>query len=132
MSKTRIVADGVPEPPPGTFSNAFMVDRTIYVSGQTASLASGTVTGDGDVRAQASEAFDNIRRLLDAAGATMTDIVKLTVYLTDMSTRAQFSEARRAFFSGDFPSSTLVEVSALAHPGFLVEIEAIAVRPPSP
>ncbi len=128
MRKTRIVADGVPEPPANTFSNAIVVDRAIYVSGQTAGLADGTIAGENDVRTQASQAFDNIRRLLEAAGATMADVVKLTVYLTDMSTRAQFSEARRGFFSGDFPCSTLVEVSALAQPGFLVEIEAIAVR----
>ncbi len=125
--KQRIVSDAVPEPPPGTFSNAFAVDGTIYIAGQTAGLPDGRVVGDGDVRAQAVEVFRRIQALLAAAGATMDDVVKLTIYLTDMSTRDDLAEARRQFFAGDFPASTLIEVSALAQPGLLVEVEAIAV-----
>jgi enamine deaminase RidA (YjgF/YER057c/UK114 family) len=58
----------------------------------------------------------------------MADVAKLTVYVTDISQKAAIGSARREFFSGDFPCSTLVEVSALAEPGLLVEIEAIATR----
>jgi reactive intermediate/imine deaminase len=127
MSKTRITADGVAEPPAGTFTNAFRVDRTVYVSGQTAVVVDGVVPLAGDAYAQATQAFTAIRALVEAAGGSMDDVVKLTVFLTDMARRADFSRARRAFFSGDFPCSTLVEVAALAHPDLLVEIEAIAV-----
>ena len=126
--KKRIVSDAVPEPPPGTFSNAFAVGDTIYIAGQTAGSPDGSVVGTGDVRAQTIEVFGRIKALLTAAGFTMDDVVKLTIYLTDMSTRAQVADARREFFTGDFPASTLLQVSALAQPGLLVEIEAIAVR----
>jgi enamine deaminase RidA (YjgF/YER057c/UK114 family) len=77
---------------------------------------------------QATIALAKIKALLEAAGAMMADIAKLTVYVTDITTRAEISEARRKFFTGDFPCSTLVEITALAQPGLLVEIEAIAVH----
>lgn len=128
MNKRRLRADGVPEPPERTFSNAFVVGGTIYVAGQTAGLPDGSVVGDRDVRAQTREVFRRIAALLAAGNATMEHVVKLTIYLTNMSTRAMVTEVRGEFFTGDFPASTLVEVSALALPGLLVEIEAIAVR----
>jgi reactive intermediate/imine deaminase len=127
-TKRRILSERVAEAPPGTYSNALAVGRTIYVAGQHAGEADGTVVGEHDVRAQATRALEKIQALLAAAGARMDDIVKLGVYLTDITTRAQVGEARRAFFSGDFPCSTLVGISALAQPGLLVEIDAIAVR----
>ena len=127
-SKKRILSDAVPEAAPGTYSNAFAVGRTIYVSGQHAGESDGTVIGPDDVRAQSVRALEKIRALLDAAGATMDDIVKLTVFITDVSQRAAVGEARREFFTGDFPASTLVGITALAMPGLLVEIDAIAVR----
>ena len=78
---------------------------------------------------QATIALGRIKALLEAAGATMDDVAKLTIYVTDISKRPEISEARQRFFTGDFPTSTLVEVSALADPGLLVEIEAIAIHP---
>lgn len=75
--KQRIVSDAVPEPPPGTFSNAFAVDGTVYIAGQTARLPDGGVVGDGNVRAQAVEVFRRIEALLAAAGAIMDDVVKI-------------------------------------------------------
>jgi reactive intermediate/imine deaminase len=127
-AKRRILADGVAEAAPGTYSNAIAVGRTIYVAGQHAGEPDGTIVGEHDVGAQATRAFEKIQALLAAAGARMDDVVKLGVFLTDVTTRAQVGEARRAFFSGDFPCSTLVGISALAQPGLLVEIDAIAVR----
>ncbi len=127
-SKKRIVVQSVPEAPPGTFSNAFAIGRTIYVSGQHAGEPDGSVSGEGDVRAQTVRALEKIKALLEAARSTMDDVVKLNVYLTDIGTRAQVSEARRDFFSGDFPCSTLIGIAALAQPGLLVEIDAVAVR----
>jgi reactive intermediate/imine deaminase len=127
-TKRRIRADGVAEAPPGTYSNAFAVGRTIYVSGQTAGEADGTIDGENDVHRQSVRAFEKIDALLAAAGACMDDIVKLTIFLTDVGQRAQVSDARRAFFHDDFPCSTLVGIAALAQPGLLVEIEAVAVR----
>ena len=129
--KKRIISEVVAEPPAGTFSNAFFVSvpygGTMYISGQTAALPDGSIVGDADVRAQTTEVFLRIKSLLSEAGLSMNHVVKLTTYLTDMSDRSAFSETRATFFSGDFPASTLVEVSALALPGLLVEVEAIAV-----
>ena len=125
----RIQSKDVAEPPPGTFSQCLVAGGTIFVAGQTAGTADGGVGGDGSMFAQAMICFTKIKALLEAGGAVMADIAKLTVYVTDISKRAEVTEARRKFFSGDFPCSTLVEISALAHPGLLVEVEAIAVHP---
>ncbi len=130
--KTRIVAAAVPEPAPRTFSHALVAGGTVYISGQHAGRPDGTIAGEGDVRAQTVVAFEKIRALLTAAGATMDDVVKLTIYLTDIATRAEFGDARRFFFTGDYPCATLVGVAALALPGLLVEIDAIAVLPTAP
>jgi len=125
----RVHSRDVAEPPPGMFSQCLVAGDTIYVSGQHAGTDDGGVGGDGTMVSQATIALGKIAALLEAAGATMADVAKLTVYVTDIAQRAQVSEARRNFFSGDFPCSTLVEITGLAQPGLLVEIEAIAVHP---
>jgi enamine deaminase RidA (YjgF/YER057c/UK114 family) len=124
----RIQSRDVAEPPPGTFSQCLVAGEMIYVSGQHAGTDGGGIGGDGSMFSQATIALAKIKALLEAAGAMMADIAKLTVYVTDITTRAEISEARRKFFTGDFPCSTLVEITALAQPGLLVEIEAIAVH----
>jgi enamine deaminase RidA (YjgF/YER057c/UK114 family) len=125
----RVTSPEVPEPPPGTFSQCLVGGETIYVSGQHAGAADGTIAGDGTMVSQATIALAKIKALLEAAGAMMDDIVKLNVYVTDIAQRAGVSEARRAFFTHDFPCSTLVEIRALAQPGLLVEIDAVALHP---
>jgi enamine deaminase RidA (YjgF/YER057c/UK114 family) len=70
--------------------------------------------------------FGKIKAMVEAAGGAMSDVVKITVFLTEIANNTKVWEARREFFKGDFPASTLVEVSALAAPEILVEIEAIA------
>jgi 2-iminobutanoate/2-iminopropanoate deaminase len=125
----RIRSDDVAEPPAGLFSQCLAGGGMIFVAGQTAGTPDGGVGGDGTVLSQATIVFGKIKALLEAAGASMADVAKLTVFVTDMSARAQIGEARRRFFSGDFPCSTLVEISALADPGYLVEIEAVALHP---
>jgi enamine deaminase RidA (YjgF/YER057c/UK114 family) len=76
---------------------------------------------------QAKVVFQKIKDLVEAAGAVMDDIVKMTIFVTDMGDNAGVWKARQEFFSGDFPACSLVEVSALAKPEILLEIEAIAV-----
>jgi enamine deaminase RidA (YjgF/YER057c/UK114 family) len=125
----RVTSKDVAEPPPGTFSQCLVAGDTIYVSGQHAGTDDGGVGGDGSMLSQATIALGKIKALIEAAGGMMADIAKLTVYVTDISGRAQISEARRKFFARDFPCSTLVEITALAQPGLLVEIEAIAIHP---
>lgn len=105
------------------FSNARVHDGHFFVSGMHAGGPDGPVGGD-DVRAQAAEAFRRVKELTEACGAHVDDILVLRVYLTDMADKVVVGRARSAVFSGDFPCSTLVEVSGLVDPGLKVEIEA--------
>jgi enamine deaminase RidA (YjgF/YER057c/UK114 family) len=102
------------------------VDGVAYVAGMTArgSGQSGT-TGD-DEYAQAKEIFGKIRHLVEAAGGNMADVVKVTIFVTDITQREKVWQARREFFTGNFPTSTLVQVAALADPSLKVEINAVA------
>ena len=98
----------------------------IYVSGQVAYNNKRRSVGGNSAYAQSRHVFGRIKALVEAAGAKMDDIVKVTMYTTDMRFQPDIWEARREFFSGDFPCSTLVEVTSLVNPEFLIEIEAIA------
>jgi 2-iminobutanoate/2-iminopropanoate deaminase len=121
MSKIqRIVSPEVAEPAPGTWSNCLVVNGVAYLAGMTAGGA------EGDEYAQARTIFSKIRHLLEAAGGSMADIVKVTIFVTDISQREKVWQARREFFTGNFPASTLVQVAALANPSLKVEIEAVA------
>ncbi len=121
-----VTSAAVAEPPPGLFSNCLVVGDTIHVSGQHAGTPQGAV-GGASVLAQSREALRRVLALIEAAGGTADDVVKLTVYLRDMSRRAEVSAARREVFAEPLPCSTLVGISALAEPDLLVEIDAIAV-----
>jgi enamine deaminase RidA (YjgF/YER057c/UK114 family) len=104
--------------------------RMIFIAGQTALSRDGNVVGQGDFPAQVAQVFDNLSIALDAAGCTPANLVKLTVFLTDMGNLAAYREARNRFFAKVAPPAapavTLVEVSKLYGPHFLIEIEAIA------
>jgi enamine deaminase RidA (YjgF/YER057c/UK114 family) len=108
------------------FTTAWKVGNTIYVAGQTASEAQG-VAGPGDIRVQTRTAMERIQTILETAGASMKDVVKTTVYVTDMRYREAYNEVRQEFWSSDPPASTLVQVVALAEPAALIEIDVIAV-----
>ena len=104
--------------------------RTIYTAGQVSIDERGTLVGPGDLAAQTVQVMRNIGLALAAAGATHADIVKITTYVVNYKPehRAVIGQARAPFFSnGAPPASTLVGVAALAHPDWLIEIEAIAV-----
>lgn len=127
MAIKRITAAEVPEPPEKTWSNCLVVGDQVWIAGMVSGYDGGTIAGGEDEYAQARIVFEKIRRLIEAAGGAMADIVKITVFVTDISRREEVWRARAEFFSGDFPTSTLVEVSALARPGLKVEIEAVGV-----
>jgi 2-iminobutanoate/2-iminopropanoate deaminase len=117
----RATTPEVPEPQPGTWSNCLVAGGIAYVAGMTAS------GGDlSDEYTQAKAIFAKIRHLVEAAGGSMTDIVTVTIFVTDISQREKVWQARREFFTGNFPSSTLVQVAALANPSLKVEINATA------
>ena len=123
----RITSPAVTEPPPGLWSNCLVAGGIAYVSGMTARSRGdfGAVEGDG-AYAQAKVIFAKIRDLVRAAGGEMADVVKITIYVTDIRDRKEVWRARQEFFTGNFPASTLVQVAALAEPAMKVEIEAVA------
>ena len=101
--------------------------RTIYIAGQVALDATGQLVGDGDLAAQTRQVFANLEVALKAAGATFDDVVKTNYYLRDAAQVQVIRDVRAKYFTKALPASTLVEVSRLANPGFLIEIEVIAV-----
>jgi enamine deaminase RidA (YjgF/YER057c/UK114 family) len=117
--------------PPG-YSQVVEVaaDRIIFIAGQTALDRDGNLVGKADFGAQAAQVFHNLTIALKARGCTAANLVKLTVFLTDMDNLGAYREARNRFFATVTPPAapavTLVEVSKLYGPDFLIEIEAIA------
>ena len=125
-----------PVRPPGTpptngYSHAVVVTGpTVLVSGQVPLDESGALVGEGDALEQTRQVFRNITAALAACGAGMSDVVKLTVFLTDLGDLPAFRTARDEFVDVTRPpASSLVQVSGLVHPAFRVEIEAVAVVP---
>ncbi|ODU22535.1 MAG: enamine deaminase RidA [Sphingomonas sp. SCN 67-18] len=112
---------------PFCLSQGFRIGDLIILSGQAAMTAEGAIVGAGDFDAQAEQTFRNIETLLAAAGATMADIVKVTIYLTDMAHFPKIVDLRRKWFSAPYPADTIVEVRALALPELMIEIEATAI-----
>jgi enamine deaminase RidA (YjgF/YER057c/UK114 family) len=104
--------------------------RLVFIAGQTALDRDGNVVGKNDFIAQADQVFENLTTALRASGCTATNLVKLTVFLTDMDNLGRYREARNRFFGSVTPPAapavTLVEVSKLYGADFLIEIEAIA------
>jgi enamine deaminase RidA (YjgF/YER057c/UK114 family) len=105
-------------------------NRIIFIAGQTALDSDGNLIGKNDVAAQAEQVFRNLATALEASGCTAANLVKLTVFLTDMGNLGRYREARNRFFASVTPPAapavTLVEVSKLYGADFMIEIEAIA------
>ena len=113
----------------GDFHQGVVVNggRLLYLAGQVANNPHGSVAGVGDWRRQAEKIYENIGHVLRAAGATPAGAVKETTWVQSIdSWRQHGAPVRRAFYNGDYPASTLVEIPGLARPEFLVEIEVIA------
>ncbi len=111
------------------YTDAVRAGDLLFVSGFVPVDAEGSLVGDNDVVAQARQVLANLGTVLAAAGATFADVVKVTVYLTDIADRVRINPVRQEFFGQARPASTLVEVSALAVPGAKLEIEAVALVP---
>ena len=101
--------------------------RMIFVAGQLARARDGSTVGKGDMRAQIRQVGENIKAALAAAGATLADVVKTNTYVTDLDEFFRHVDVRMEYFGAALPTSTTVEVRRLAHPDFLVEIEAMAI-----
>jgi 2-iminobutanoate/2-iminopropanoate deaminase len=113
------------------FSQAWRVDGAasiVFVSGQAPVAADGQIVGEGDFEIQVRQVFENLQTVLVAAEMGLDAIVKLTVFLTEMSRLRDYTRIKADFFPGEQPASTAVGVTALARPEMMVEVEAIAVR----
>lgn len=127
MPRTKLPVPDVAEAGPGLWSNAIRAGDTLYISGQVARpFEGGTGLVGKDEYEQSKQIFARIERIIKAAGGTMDNLVKMTIYVVDITKNTEVWRARREFFTGDFPASTLVEVRALAKPEVLVEIGAVA------
>ena len=124
---TQIISANVSEPEPNIFSNCLKVGDQLFLSGMTAGDNKGGVLGDGSAEDQSRQCLNKIKALVEEAGGTLSDIVQLPVYLTDINNRIDFGKVRKEFFSGVMPCSTLIEVSRCVQPELVVEVDAIAM-----
>ena len=112
---------------PYAIAPGWRVGDLIFLSGQAAINAQGQLVGIGDFDAQLIQVMENIRSLLQAADSDLDRIVKVTIYMRDMGNFPKIVEARKKWFTPPYPADTIVEVSALALPELLLEIDVIAV-----
>jgi reactive intermediate/imine deaminase len=111
------------------YTDAVRAGNLLFVSGCVPVDGDGRLVGGEDVVAQARQVFANVGSILEAGGATFADVVKVTVYVTDIADRTRINPVRQEVFGETRPASTLVEVSALAIPGAKLEVEAVALVP---
>jgi len=124
----RYCAPGVYDPP--GYSQGIKVTgaQTILVlAGQVPYAPDGSVNHRGDFRGQARQVFGAVKALVEAGGGTLDNVVKITTYVTDVRYRLDFRVVREEFFGAKGPASTMVEVSSLSHPDYLIEVEALAI-----
>lgn len=129
--KTALNPAGVAKPIRGYYSNCVRVSAgpLLFIAGQVALDANGHVVGKGDVRAQTVQVLENMRAILRANGADMSDVVSVTVYVTDINVLDQITDIRMKYFPNNGPASAIVEISRLAIPELLIEISAVATAP---
>ena len=130
MPRTEITSSKLPAPMRGgAFSSGVEAPagRTIYVSGQVSMDAAGNIVGEGDIGLQTATVLEHVKTVVEGTGGDMQDVVKVTVFITDMGLYDEIHEVRRRYFQEPYPASSMVEVSALIDPRLLIEIEAVAV-----
>ena len=126
MTKQKLTPGGMSRPS-GPFSSGIKSGRFVFVAGQVAVDGNGKTVGVGDIGAQTRQVLQNIGKVLEAGGASFDDVVKVTVFVTDLDNLQALQAVRPEFFNEPYPASTLVKVAQLINPEWLVEIEAIAM-----
>ena len=117
MTIRRVTSPDVPEPPPERWSNCLVSDGIAYVAGMTARGTDAATLAKMDEYDQAKQIFGKIRSMVEAAGGTMADVVKVIIYVTNIKSNTKVWAARREFFTGNFPVSTLVQVRGARRAG---------------
>jgi reactive intermediate/imine deaminase len=112
---------------PFRLSQGYRAGDLLFISGQAAIDEKGEIVAPGDFDAQAAQAFANLERALKAGGSSLGNVIKVTIYLTDMSNFAKIVDLRGRYFSPPYPADTIVEVSSLYSKDAMIEIEAVAV-----
>ena len=129
MTKQQIISDRMKQPS-GHFSHATTVEasgKLVFVSGMTAHQPDGTVAGVGDIEAQTRQVCENVKSAVEAAGGTMADICRVDVHVRNMEHFDAIHKVRQEYFEPPLPASTMVEVTKMTHPDYLIEISASAV-----
>src|SRR6266568_313183 len=125
-----VKSDNLPSSPGYSQAVEITRGRIVYIAGQVALDRSGKVVGEGDMRAQAQQTFENLKAALEASGAKFEDVIKLNYYFSDITQLSVVREVRDQFINtANPPASTAVEVKRLFREPFLIEVEAIAVLP---
>jgi reactive intermediate/imine deaminase len=118
--------------PNGHFSQATTIEasgKLVFISGMTARRRDGSIAGIGDIEAQTRQVCENVKAAVEAAGGTLDDVVRVDVYVRNMEHFPIIHKVRREYFNEPVPASTMVEVSKMTSPDYLIEITAIAVLP---
>ena len=128
MKKQAIISSRLSKPV-GVFSHAVKAEgkQFLFISGLTARDINGSIVGKGDMNAQTRKILENMKIILEDAGASFDHIVKVTVYVTDLKDFKEIHNVRAQYFKKDLPASTLVQVSRLVNEDCMIEIDAIAV-----
>jgi len=131
MQKHEVSSDKIHKPL-GHFSQATVIEakgRLVFVSGMTARKPDGSIAGIGDVEAQTRQVCENIKSAMEAAGGTLDHVCRVDVYVRNMEHFEAIHKVRREYFKPPLPASTMVEVTKMVSPDYLIEINAIAVIP---
>ena len=126
---TKVIQPKSLSDPRPRYSQGILADggKLLFVAGQTASDKDGSVVGKGDIEAQTHQVFKNLTAVLKEAGGSLENLVMTTTYITDREYREGYNRVRMQYYKKDPPTSTLLIVTGLAHPDYLIEINGVAV-----
>jgi len=126
---TKVIQPKSLSDPRPRYSQGILADggKLLFIAGQTASDKDGNVVGKGDIEAQTHQVFKNITAVLQEAGGSLDNLVMATTYITDRKYREGYNRVRQQYYKKNSPTSTLVIITGLAHPDYLIEINGVAV-----